>query len=174
MNIRQVLFALSALAVVGALGTVTVYYQAWRAETRRAQALTTELEGLELRVKQLREEQTAMSLAGPSHPTPATVPMRLPDRAEVAGVLELLELLSAQAGVHCQQVATPRRGTEDRQTYEIKGAGDPRGIATFLSLVERNPRILVVSSLEMSAQPQGTLQFAAVITAYHKSRGEHG
>jgi hypothetical protein len=109
-----------------------------------------------------------------SPPEAAATPMStLPERQNLAEVLETIEKSAQESKVRSFQTVNQRSATPGRQTFEIQGQTDrPEELARFLALLENASRLLVVHAMEAKAEPGGGVGFTVQVAAHHKTRSD--
>ena len=128
-------------------------------------------EQAEQRVLQL--QHALESNPGAAGAAAAPAPLTLPERQNLAEVLEAIEKAAQESRVRSFQTVNQRTATPGRQTFEIQGQTDrPEELARFLALLENAPRLLVVHAMDARAEPTGGVGFTVQVAAHHKTRSE--
>ena len=164
VTVVHVVLALVPLACAGVLG--------WRwlanlQDTQLLEQARAQQVDLDQRVTMLRH---ALDESSNSKPV-ATV--ALPERQNLAEVLEVIENAAQESDIDSFHTATQRSATPGRQSLEIQGeTGKAQELAAFVARLESAARLLVVHQLEVRAHAHGGLAFTIQIAAYHRAKGD--
>lgn len=93
---------------------------------------------------------------------------RLPEEREIPALLQKFEALGDELGLRLElsQMPTSREKNKERIPYQVVARGTFHQIVTFINLLEREQRYLMISDLEINEEEEGVSEATFTLSTF--------
>lgn len=155
--------AVAAVAVLPSLWLASLHWQQ-AAVQRQLQTARADVAAAQARLDGMQQQETA--LAAPAGEGQAGH-WQLPAEPDVAAVLQAVEAQAERCHVELSGLSAKPGQDDFRVRLQLAGRGTPVAVCTFLAAIERQSRLLVIDSGQVTAAGNDQLAFELSVSAWH-------